>query len=406
MSGWRTFVLVAAVALAGAVGTLIVGAVSGMPGPDLAHLAEFLLPALVVTVLAMALSRPLLARASLRQRFVAIAGVATVVSLANLAVLARLMFLSSHDATLLTALLLYSLGTGIGAAVVVARSTGRDLDRLARTARRLGDGDLDARVGPIAAGPELDALGHTLDEMAERLRAATAREREVEATRRDLMTAVSHDLRTPLASLRAMIEAIDDGVVDGTMDLRRYSGEMRRSVTTLSSMVDDLFELAQLDAGAIERETGRARLDEVVRSALAAVGPTAERKGLRVETTLADAGDAPCSPRLERVLQNLLANAVRHTPADGTVRVAARRSPGRLVVEVADTGEGIPADQLDRVFDPFFRGDPARSGGGAGLGLALAKRIVESIGGTIEARNVPDAGARFAVAIPLSSAQG
>ncbi|MEX0755547.1 MAG: HAMP domain-containing sensor histidine kinase [Actinomycetota bacterium] len=401
MSGWRTPALVGAVAATGAGGTLVVGAASGMPGTDLLHLAAFLAPAVVVTVLAMALARPLLARTSLRQRSVAIAGVATVVSLANLVVLARLMFLSTHDATLLTALLAYSLGAGIGTAVVVARTTGRELDRLAAAARRLGAGDLDARVGSISAGPELDTLARTLDEMGARLQAATLREREVDATRRDLMTAVSHDLRTPLASLRAMIEAIDDGIVDDAPSLRRYAHEMRRSVTSLSAMVDDLFELAQLDAGAIELETERARLGDVVRSALAAVGASARQKGLRVETELADAGDLPCSPRLERVLQNLLANAVRHTPADGTVRVLARRGPERLEVEVADTGEGIPIEDLARVFDPFFRGDPARSGGGAGLGLALAKRIVESLGGTIEADSDPSIGARFAVELPL-----
>jgi signal transduction histidine kinase len=284
---------------------------------------------------------------------------------------------------------------------VVARTTGRDLRTLTDTARRLGEGDLDARVGATAAGPELDTLARTLDEMADRVQAAGERERQVEATRRDLMTAVSHDLRTPLSSLRAMIEAIDDGVVDDAPSLRRYAGEMRRSVASLSAMIDDLFELAQLDAGAIERETERAKLDDIVLSALAAVGPSAHRKGLRVETSLADAAGARCSPRLERVLQNLLANAVRHTPADGTVWVAARRGPGRLELEVADTGEGIPPEDLGRVFDPFFRGDPARSGGGAGLGLALSKRIVEALGGTIEAQSDPAIGSRFAVALPL-----
>ncbi|MEX2274110.1 MAG: HAMP domain-containing sensor histidine kinase [Actinomycetota bacterium] len=401
MRSWRTLVLVATVAIVGALGTLAVGAASGMPSADLVHLAIFLAPAVVVTVLAMAIARPLLATASMRQRFVAIAGIATITSLANLAVLARLMFLSPHDASLLTVLLLYSMGSGIGAALVVARGTGRDLERLADTARRLGDGDLSARVGTLDAGLELNTLASTLDEMALRLGVATERDREIDATRRDLMTAVSHDLRTPLASLRAMIEAIDEGIVEDAPSMRRYASEMRRSITALSSMVDDLFELAQLDAGAIEQETRRARLDDVVRSAVATVSPQVSEKGLVLEMRLVGAEDAACSPRLERVLQNLLMNAVRHTPADGSVQIAARRHEGTLEVAVSDTGEGIAPEDLDRVFDPFFRSDPARSGGGAGLGLALAKRIVETLGGTIRADASPEVGARFAVEVPL-----
>jgi two-component system sensor histidine kinase BaeS len=120
---------------------------------------------------------------------------------------------------------------------------------------------------------------------------------------------------------------------------------------------------------------------------------------------VADLGGAegvPCSPRLTRVLQNLLANAVRHTPADGTIRIAARRAADRLEVAVEDTGEGIAPEDLVRVFEPFFRGDRSRSGGGAGLGLALAKRIVETLGGRIGAESTPAQGSRFAVQLPIA----
>jgi signal transduction histidine kinase len=239
-----------------------------------------------------------------------------------------------------------------------------------------------------------------MDEMAARLEIALRRERDAEATRRDLITAISHDLRTPLASLRAMVEAIDDGVVGDVSTMRRYAGEMRRSVTQLVAMVDDLFELVQLDAGAIEAESERARLGEVVRSAVAAVRMQAEEKGLALVTTLNGTDEAFCSPRLVRVLQNLLVNAVRHTPADGTVRIEARRSAEGLELAVADTGEGLSAEDLERVFEPFFRADPARQGAGAGLGLALAKRIVEALGGRISAESAPARGSRFAVVLP------
>jgi signal transduction histidine kinase len=312
------------------------------------------------------------------------------------------MFVSDHDATLVAVLLLYSVGAGVGAALVLARSSSAAVRRLAETAQALGAGDLGVRAGDVGAGPELDTLARTLDAMAAGLEESLERERALEGVRRDLITAVSHDLRTPLASLRAMIEAIDEGVVDDPASMRRYAREMRGSVVQLSGMVDDLFELAQLDAGRIETETHRARLDEVVRTALATVEPAARQKRVALVADLGGAENVPCSPRLTRVLQNLLGNAVRHTPADGTIRIAARRAADRLEVEVEDTGEGIAPEDLARVFEPFFRADPSRSRGGAGLGLALAKRIVETLGGRIGAESTPKRGSRFAVELPIA----
>jgi two-component system, OmpR family, sensor histidine kinase SaeS len=401
MSRLRPLLLIAAVSVAGALGTLGVAAAIGMKPRDLLHLAAFLAPAAGVSVVAMALARPLLARAPLRQRLTAVAAVGAAVSLANIFVLSQTMFVSRHDAELVGVLLLYSICAGVGSAVVVARSTSASIDRLAATARALGDGDLSARVGPLGEGPELESLARTLDEMAESLLVATARERMVEAQRRDLITAISHDLRTPLASLRAMVEAIDDGVVEDLPSLRRYAAHMRRSVQQLAGMVDDLFELAQLESGAIESETERARLGDVIRSAVAAVEPQAQAKGLHLETVLNGADDASCSPRIGRVLQDLLVNAVRHTPADGTVRIEARRGSHEVEIAVEDSGEGIAPEDLGRVFEPFFRADRARSGGSAGLGLALAKRIVETLGGRIEVNSRPSYGSRFAVQLPL-----
>jgi signal transduction histidine kinase len=400
MKNWRALVLLAAVAAVGATGTFVVGAATGMGSSELRHLAAYVVPALLVTVAAMWVTGRLLTRASLAQRFVVVGALGAAVALANLWVLSRQMFVSEHDATLLGVLLLYSVGAGVGAAVVTARSSARAVRRLTTTASALGEGDLDARAGQIEGGPELDVLAATLDDMAARLQGAQERERQIEATRRDLVTAVSHDLRTPLASLRAMVEAIDERVVDDPESMRRYAAEMRRSVLQLGAMVDDLFELAQLDAGAIETETHRARLGEIVSTAVATVELQAQEKGLSLVAELNGADDAPCSPRLARVIQNLLVNAVRHTPADGSVRIEARLAADALEVAVADTGEGIAPQDLARIFDPFFRADPARQGAGAGLGLALAKRIVEALGGEISAESEPSHGARFAVTLP------
>lgn len=400
-SSWRTVALVATVGLVGALGTLATAAAMGMRRDELAHLAVLLVPAGVVTVAAALVARWLLMRAPMRQRFVAVAVVAAVVAIANIGALSRAMFVSDHDATLVTVLLIYAAGSGVAAALVLARGASEAIDSLDTTARRLGDGDLDARVGDLHAGEELDRLARTLDDMASSLQVAQVREREAEQVRRDLITTISHDLRTPLASLRAMVEAVDDGVVDDTPSLRRYAGEMRRSLEQLATMVDDLFELTQLDAASIQAETRRARLDEVVRSAVVAVELLAADKGLALVQDLGRAEDVACSPRVARVLQNLLANAVRHTPADGTVTIEAGRDGDLLHLSVEDTGEGMAPEDLSRVFEPFFRVDPARSGPGAGLGLALAKRIVEALGGRISAESRPQAGSRFHVELPV-----
>ncbi len=330
----------------------------------------------------------------------AVALVAAGVSIVNVVVLAMQMFVDDHDATLIAVLLLYAIAAGVAAALVVARRAGDAIHSVERTARRLGTGDLDARTGPIDSGPELATLASTLDEMADRLQRAQEREREADRMRRDLITTVSHDLRTPLASLRAMTEAIEDHVIDDPPTLHRYVAEMRRSVGQLGAMVDDLFELTQLDAGVIVSDHRRSPLSDLVDEAVSSVRNQARDKGVTVVSQLNSADDAMCSPRVVRVLQNLLVNAVRHTPTDGIVRVEAELTPGRVLIAVEDTGVGIAPDDVLRIFDPFFRADPARSGPGAGLGLALAKRIVEALGGRISAGSGASAGARFAVELP------
>ncbi|MGH2679511.1 MAG: HAMP domain-containing sensor histidine kinase, partial [Actinomycetota bacterium] len=397
MRSLRTLSLVAIVAVTGGVASLVVGFVMGMPGSELLHLAAYLLPAAVATIAAATLAGPLLDRAPLRQRFVAVAVVSAAVSITNVVVLAMLMFVEEHDATLVAVLLLFAIGAGVAAALVVARRAGDAIRSVETTARRLGTGDLDARTGPVDAGPELDTLAATLDEMADRLRRAQEREGEADRMRRDLITTVSHDLRTPLASLRAMTEAIEDSVIDDPPTLRRYMAEMRRSVGQLGAMVDDLFELTQLDAGVIVSDGRRSPLGELVDEAMSSVELQARDKGVTVVSDLTGTGEAMCSPRVVRVLQNLLVNAVRHTPADGTIRVEAELIPGRVLIAVEDSGEGLAPEDVPRIFDLFFRADPARSGPGAGLGLALAKRIVEALDGRISAQPGAHAGARFVV---------
>lgn len=375
-----------------------------MRGGELVHLGQLLLPAMAATVVSATFAAPLLRRTTVATRFVALALIAVIVSLANLGVLAALM-LVKHDALLVAALIGYSGAAGLGAALALSRSFRAGVARLVEGAERLSRGDLTSRIGNVEGGPELNRLAATLDAMGQRLEATIEAEQKAVAVRDDLITAVSHDLRTPLSGLRAMVEAIDDRVVDDTETFRRYAAEMKLSLAALIALVDDLFELIQLDAGAIRAETDRATVNEVVDSVLAACGGQAVEKGVTVETSIGTVQGELLSPRLTRALQNLVQNAIRHTPADGTVRIYGQRERASIEVAVEDTGEGIPEDALERVFEPFWRGDSSRSEKGSGLGLAVAKRIVEAVGGNVIVRSRLGEGSRFSVVVPTDSAE-
>ncbi len=391
--------ITAACAISAALLTLAAGALI-LGSADAEHLIAPLGVSIAITVAAIAIAARWLSGTTLRLRFIGIGVFATLIGLANLAVLASLMVVSDKDAELVGVLLIYSTGVAIGAGLAAGRASAAAIERIAEAARRMSAGDLEARAGETGGGRELERLAAALDEMAARLEAAQRRERSIEAQRQDLIVAVSHDLRTPLADLRAMAEAIEDRVVSDPATVHAYAARMSGSVDSLSRLVDDLFEFVQLEAGAIEAETERARVDEVVGWAVEACDGQATLKGLRLSTELGEVGAASCSPRLTRVLQNLLANAIRHTPSDGTIRVSACRQGTAIELAVEDSGDGIDADAVERVFEPFWRGDTARAGEGSGLGLALAKRIVESLDGEIAVESRPAAGSRFAVRLP------
>jgi len=208
--------------------------------------------------------------------------------------------------------------------------------------------------------------------------------REVEAARRQLVAAASHDLRTPLASLRLLVEAIDDEVATGeTRD--RYLAEIRTHVGVLSDLIDDLFELSRIEAGDISWTMRQIELGELIDDTVAAMRAPAAERGVRISAELPAGGlvAQANAEKVQRVLFNLIQNAIRHTPADGSVTVRARPAGKGVEVEVDDSGEGIPAADGERVFEAFYRGDASRGENGAGLGLAISKAIVEAHGGRI-----------------------
>jgi signal transduction histidine kinase len=220
--------------------------------------------------------------------------------------------------------------------------------------------------------------------LAVRLAMEERSRRQIEEARRQMVAAVSHDLRTPLASLRLLVEAIDDGVATGETR-ERYLGEMRTHVDALTALIDDLFELSRIEAGEISWAMRQVELRGLIDDTVAAMRAQAEARGVALTAdlpsheVLAQAN----AEKVQRVLFNLIQNAIRHTPADGSVTVRARNASSGVEIEVADEGEGISPDDSERVFDAFYRGDESRSDDGAGLGLAISRAIVEAHGGRI-----------------------
>jgi signal transduction histidine kinase len=227
---------------------------------------------------------------------------------------------------------------------------------------------------------------------------------DAERMRRELIAAVSHDLRTPITSLRLLTDAIADDVVDEETR-RAYLAQMGTHVNALAALIDDLFELSRLEAGEIAWSLEQVRLDELVGETVDAMRVQAAARHVQVRAELpADLLPAKADPeKLQRVLFNLIQNAIRHTPADGSVVVRAAPAGDAVEIEVADTGSGIAADDRDRVFEPFFRGGAhaARPSNGAGLGLAISRAIVEAHGGRIWLEDAP-AGTAVRFSLPAA----
>jgi signal transduction histidine kinase len=347
---------------------------------------------------------------TLRNRSIAllasVAAITTVGAVALGAIVAsRAMFISTHDLSAL-ALVLIAAGTiGVAFAVILGNRVSSARRSLAETTRRIGAGDFSP-ADKLPAPAEFTALAQELESMSGRLQEAQERERSLEASRRELVAWVSHDLRTPLAGIRAMAEALEDGVVDDAATVARYHVLIRREVDALSGLVDDLFELSRINAGSMRLQMERVSLGDLVSDAVSSASGIASAKGVRLKGALDGR-----SPELElsaaemgRVLRNLLENAIRHTPSDGVVHVETGVELAHAYVRVADECGGIDEDDIDRVFEAAFRGEAARTpgDGGGGLGLAIARGIVEAHDGEINVRNL-NRGCTFTIRLPMPS---
>jgi signal transduction histidine kinase len=279
--------------------------------------------------------------------------------------------------------------TAVGAALVLARSIVRSIDRVRAASVEMAHGNLEARA-PEGGALEVAELAASFNEMGTNLRSLFD-------SRRDLVAWASHDLRTPLANMQAMIEALEDGLA--TPD--EYVPALREQVQALSRLVEDLFELACIDAGALTLELHQLPVAAVVSTSLRGVEAEARLRHVTLAADVDQHLTARFAPeKVERVLMNLLTNALRHTPSDGAVAVRVKPVAGEVRVAVEDSGDGLDAEARARMFEHFWRGDRSRSSRGAGLGLAIARGLVEAQGGRIWAEDREGGGARVCFTLP------
>jgi signal transduction histidine kinase len=320
----------------------------------------------------------------------------------------QLMFISAHDSTAVSVALACATLIGVLLSFGLGRSIARGSQNLTSALRSLG-ATSGAGIRPAPAGDrqpgEIAALGAELEVTRERLATAQQRARALEDSRRELVAFLSHDLRTPLAGLRALAEGLEDGVIEDRPGALR---QMRQTVDRMTGLVGDLFELSRLHAATTGQPPSRSMVSlvEVAGDVTSELGAHARRREVALRLDLPDGEDRLAvrgnGDELARALTNLVGNAVRHTPPGGTVAVSAARSEdGRVDVAVTDGCGGIADVDLARVFDVGWRATPERGStdAGAGLGLAIAKGVIESHAGSIAVENVPG-GCRFGVILP------
>ena len=287
-----------------------------------------------------------------------------------------MMFISTHDLRLLLILCGYALGAAALPSLAFGRSLGGRLAKVEYAAAQIASGDRTARVG-LSGNDDIARLANAFDSMAARIEEADARRDAMERSRRELFAAISHDLRTPLSSIRLMVEALSDGVVTDRETSERYLATMSHEVERLSLLIDDLFELARIDGGALQLRLEQTVIEEVVAAAVVGAMPSAEQAKVAVSFNPGPPGPTLTADpqRLTRVLANLLQNAIRHTPPDGSVTVSTNSTGAEVLVTVADTGVGIPATDVGHVFERFYRVDKSRNrlAGGSGLGLSISQ---------------------------------
>jgi len=342
---------------------------------------------------------------------------ASILTFFNVWFSAQLMFVSQHDLLLAIVLLIFAGGMAMVLGYFLSSTVTERIHLLKDAAQKLAEGNLQTRV-PVNGRDEVATLSSAFNQMAEQLQGADLKQREMESLRRDLIAWVSHDLQTPLASMRAILEALSDGVVEEPEMIKRYLLTAQRDVMSLSALIDDLFQLSQLDTGGFPLHRLQASLNDLVSDTLESFSQLAKQQEITLEGQVETDVDPVFmdTQAIGRVLNNLVNNALQYTPAKGRISVWVRRTArggqsaqgGQAVeVTVSDTGEGIRAQDIPHIFERFYRGDASRSRNrrmgdahGAGLGLAIARGIVQAHGGDIQVQSQLGKGTQFTFQLP------
>lgn len=392
---------------------LLVGLVTGIaslmlqPGQgDLLALVGFLLLSGLLTIgLSFYFSRAGLPSwvHSIRTQLVIISILVAILVVVNIGFTSYLMFISQHDLGLLIGLIIFSLGLSILAAINLSRPVTMNLKHLIMTVHRINSGNLEEKVD-VDSHDEVGELATSFNNMLTRLQDSIKRERNLEKTRQELIEAVSHDLRTPLSNARAMVESINDGIVTDEETIKRYLHNTQSEIENLSQLVNDLFEVSQIDAGLLKLNMDLINLQQLINDTVDTMAIPASSNHIKLETDI-DRNITPItvdSNRIQRVLYNLIQNAIRHTPPDGSIQVSAVDSGNEIEIRISDNGEGISSEETKRIFERSYRSDQSRSrqSGGAGLGLSIAKGIVEAHGGQIWVESKLGQGSIFSFTLP------
>jgi signal transduction histidine kinase len=375
----------------------------GVPPVHLVYASEWITGAAMLTTAIGVVGQRLLARRSIGSQVALVAVVTVVAALAAVGVIS-ICLLGAGDRKIMLELLGAAGLAGLAVALVIGRSVSRSTKRLLGAVREAGDSGIYTPPA-IVLPSELSGLSQELSQTHDRLGRARAREQALEASRRELVAWVSHDLRTPLAGLRAMAEALEDRVVTDPREVSRYHSQIRLETDRLAAMIDDLFQLSKIHAGALRLVPRLVGLEDLIAEVAASAEPVARAKGVRLTGGVAPGMAVLIDPaEFGRAVRNLVTNAIRHTPPGGSIEVLGEIRAGLACLSVADECGGIPPGDLPRVFDVAFRGESARTpdpSGGAGLGLSIARGIVEAHSGQIAVRNTGP-GCQFMISLPLA----
>lgn len=335
-------------------------------------------------------------------------GVSTGMILLTLFICYRYMLLNWKDVVLLTTVTLSAAGVSMLLHYYMTRPLEKAIKAITQETTHIAEGHFKGKVPQI--GPlEFQRLAEQFNRMTGKLNESFGQIRSAEASRKELVANVSHDLRTPMASIQAFVEALQDDVIADKPTFERYLQTIRLETGRLDALIQELFKLSQLDAGGTEFVPERYHVDHLLVDGLQSLAFQLEEKSLQVEVDLPDRLPpvAIMPQEMKRVLANILDNAIRHSPAGGMIDIQVEHVSDQFVrLSVADQGHGIEEGDKERIFDRFYRADPSRTraSGGAGLGLAIAKSIIELHGGVIGVENYKDEvgyGSRFWFTMPI-----